>query len=114
MVCFFRHRLLDSFYSHNSIGMLVLKDHAHLVSPVRRQHPFVWLRDFIRAQTRGYDEEVWKKHGSIVIVHHDGGGRPTGHGIDKTNKVIQAKVQTLERNLSRTQCRWNAYRVTLL
>lgn len=85
--------------------MLILKDHAHLVSPARRQHPYVWLRDFIQAQTRGYDEDIWRKSGRIVIVHCDGDGRAAGCGIDKTNKLIQAKVQTLERNLSRTQCR---------
>jgi hypothetical protein len=85
--------------------MLILKDHSHLVSPPRRQHPYVWLREFILAQTRGYDEEIWKKFGCIVVVHRDADGRPSGRGIDKTNKVIQAKVQTLERNLSRTRCR---------
>ena len=89
----------------NYIGMLILKGHAHLVSPTRRQHPYVWLRDFILAQTRGYDEDTWKKSGRIMIINHDADGRPAGRGIDKTNKVIQAKVQTLERNLSKTQCR---------
>jgi hypothetical protein len=92
--------------------MLVLKDHAHLISPARRQHPYVWLRDFILAQTRGYDEDTWKKCGSIVIVHRDIDGRPVGRGIDKTNRLIQAKVQTLERNLSRTHCQWRTYTVT--
>ena len=84
--------------------MVILKDHAYLISPARRQRPYVWLRDFILAQTRGYDEEIWRKHGRIVIVHREADGRSAGRGIDKTNKVIQAKVQTLERNLSRTQC----------
>jgi len=85
--------------------MLILKDHSYLVSPARRQHPYVWLRDFILAQTRGYDEDIWRKSVRIVIVHFDTSGRPAGRGIDKTNKVIQAKVQTLERNLSRTRCK---------
>lgn len=85
--------------------MLILKDRAHLVSPARRQHPYVWLRDFILAQTRGYDEDIWRKSGRIEVVHRDTDGRPTGRGIDKTNKLIQAKVQTLERNLSRSRCR---------
>jgi hypothetical protein len=89
---------------HNYIGMLILKDHAHLVSPTRRRYPFVWLRDFILAQTRGYDEDMWRKSGRIMIINRDADGRPAGYGIDKTNKVIQAKVQTLERNLSKTKC----------